>query len=77
MKFSPSELAFIGNNKPFIKSILEKKCEDIISELLLEQDSLRTEVLKLWAKECKDLVFALDNIGKKIIDKKDIPHSGI
>jgi len=76
MKFSKLEIDFINNGKPIIKGILEKKYEDIINVLLLEKDPLRTEVLKLWAKECKDLVIALDNIGKGVIKEKNI-NTGI
>lgn len=65
MKFEPRELAIIGNNKDVLKGILAKKYEDIIASLLLERDPIRSEVLKLWAKECKDLTVALDNLGKK------------
>jgi hypothetical protein len=66
MKFTPQELTIISNNKDVIKSILLKKYDDIIAQLLLEKDAVRSEVLKLWAKECKDLTVALDNIGKKV-----------
>lgn len=66
MKFTPQELTIISNNKDVIKSILNKKYDDIIAQLLLEKDPIRSEVLKLWAKECKDLTVALDNIGKKV-----------
>jgi len=76
MKFTEVEINFIGNGKPIIKGILEKKYEDIINVLLLEKDPIRTEVLKLWAKECKDLVIALDNIGKGVIKEKNI-NTGI
>ena len=66
MKFTPQELNIISSNKDVIKSILLKKYDDIIAQLLLQKDAVRSEVLKLWAKECKDLTIALDNIGKKI-----------
>jgi len=66
MKFTQIELTIISNNKDVIKSILLKKYDDIIAQLLLEKDAVRSEVLKLWAKECKDLTIALDNIGKKV-----------
>lgn len=66
MKFTEQELALISDNKIVIKSILERKYEDIISQLLLEKDPVRSEVLKLWAKECKDFIFGLDNLGKTI-----------
>lgn len=76
MKFEKSEIVFIANNKAQIKSILEKKYGDIINELLLEKDQTRSEVLKLWAKECKDLVNALENIGK-VIPKEKTQNTGI
>ena len=77
VKFSKEELAFIGINNPLIKGILDKKYEDIIAELLLEKESIRSEVLKLWAKETKDLIFALENIGKIKPKKENPPHTGI
>jgi hypothetical protein len=77
MKFEKSEIQFIAINKIQIKTILEKKYMDIINELLLEKDSLKTEVLKLWAKECKDLVVALENIGKVVPKKENTNQTGI
>ena len=76
MKFTREELAIIASNKVYIKSILEKKYDDIIAGLLLEQDPIRSEVKKLWAKECRDLIVALDNIGKGLI-KQDNTNTGI
>ncbi len=76
MKFTEQELTIISNNKDIIKSILLKKYDDIIASLLLEKDAIRSEVLKLWAKECKDLTVALDNIGKKV-DKVEGNQTGI
>ena len=77
MKLTPEELAIIGSNKIYIKSILEKKYDDIIASLLLEKDPIRSEVLKLWAKECKDLVIALDNLGKLTPQNKEGNKTGI
>ncbi|MCK9370834.1 hypothetical protein M0R04_13070 [Candidatus Dojkabacteria bacterium] len=76
MIFTNVELSIISNNKDVIKSILNKKYDDIIAQLLLEKDAIRSEVLKLWAKECKDLTVALDNIGKKV-DKIEGNTTGI
>ena len=76
MKFSPEEIAFIASNRILIKGMLQKKYEDIIADLLLEKESLRTEVLKLWAKETKDLVVAMDSIGK-VQPPENKPHTGI
>lgn len=66
MKFTQQELSVIGNNKDILKGILSKKYEDIIAGLLIERDPVRSEVLKLWAKECKDLTIALDNLSNKV-----------
>lgn len=66
MRYTNEELAVIASNKIYIKSILNKKYDDIIAQLLLEQDPIRSEVLKLWAKECKEFIMALDNLGKPI-----------
>jgi len=75
MKFTREEIAVISGNKPYIKSILNKKYDDIIASLLLEKDPIRSEVLKLWAKECKDLVVALDNLTDK--PKQENTNTGI
>ena len=75
MKFTQEELAVIASNKIYIKSILNKKYDDIIANLILEKDPIRSEVMKLWAKECKDLITAMDNMGKPIKEKD--PHTGI
>lgn len=77
MIFTQRELAIIANNKDVVKSILQKKYDDIIATLLLEKDPVRSEVLKLWAKECKDLSGAMDNLGKKKEDKPDTNTTGI
>lgn len=77
MIFTQRELAIISSNKDVIKSILQKKYDDIIAQLLLEKDPIRSEVLKLWAKECKDLAGAMDNLGKKKEEKKDVNTTGI
>jgi len=75
MKFTKEELAVIGSNKIYIASILKKKYDDIIASLLIEKDPIRSEVLKLWAKECTELIPALDNLTS---DKPESePHSGI
>jgi len=59
-----------------IKGILQKKYDDIIQDLLREHDAVRSEVLKLWAKECNDLIVALENIGK-VVPKENKSHTGI
>lgn len=76
MKFEKNELNFIGSNKGMIKGILQKKYDDIIQDLLREHDAVRSEVLKLWAKECNDLIVALENIGK-VVPKENKSHTGI
>jgi hypothetical protein len=75
-QFSKEEIAFIGMNKQYIKSICDKKYKDIIECLLVEKDPVKSEVLKLWAKECKEMVLVLDNYGK-IVPKKETQHTGI
>jgi hypothetical protein len=75
MIFTKQELEFVKINKPVIQNILQKKLQDILDELLLEKDPIRTEVLKLWARETKDLVTVLQNF-KPLKDVKN-PHSGI
>jgi len=76
MIFTKEELAVIANDKVYIKSILNKKYDDIIAQLLLERDPIRSEVLKLWAKECRDLANALDNLGQ-IVKKEEGNKTGI
>jgi hypothetical protein len=76
MIFNEREKSVITSNKDIVKSILEKKYDDIISQLLLEKDPIRSEVLKLWAKECKELAQAMGNIGNKK-ETKDINTTGI
>ena len=77
MILTKEEIAVIASNKIYIKSILEKKYEDIIASLLLEQDPIRSDVMKLWAKECRDLIVALDNIGKSLKKPNKDPNTGI
>ena len=76
IKFTKEEIAFIAINKGYIKSICEKKYIDIVNALLLESDPTKSEVLKLWAKETKDLALVLDNYGKGAI-KQETQHTGI
>jgi len=75
MIFTQKELDFIQFNKPVIQSILEKKLQDITDDLIQEKDPVRTEVLKLWAREARDLVIVLKNF-KPVIKTKN-PHKGI
>jgi hypothetical protein len=75
MIFSQRELDFIQNNKPVIQSILEKKLQDILNELIVEKEPVRTEVLKLWARETKDLIIVLQNF--KPLPNTQKPHQGI
>jgi len=69
MIFTDKEIEFFKSNKPVIKSILEKKLQDIISELIYEENNIKSEVLKLWAKEVKELITVLDNF-KPLQEKK-------
>jgi len=75
MIFNEKELSFINLNKPIIKGILEKKLEDTLNELIYEKDPVKTEVLKLWAKETKELIIVLEN--RKEVKKDKNPYTGI
>lgn len=63
MIFTPKELDWIRTNREMIKSILDKKITDIVNSMIYEDDQARRETLRLWAKESKELIIALDNIG--------------
>jgi hypothetical protein len=76
MIFTDKELEFIKFNKPVIQSVLSKKLEDILNELVYEEDPIKTSVLKLWAKEMKELIVVLDNF-KPMKTNKEKPHTGI
>ena len=47
IKFSKEQIDWINTNRDQIKKLLEDKYNDIISELLIEKDAVRSEVLKL------------------------------
>lgn len=77
MKFSPEELSWIGQNKVYLKSILEKKYQDILTEMIYEEDDIKAKVLKRWARECKDLVSVLSNAGKIAPKQETQKNTGI
>ena len=47
-----------------------------VFDLKVNNFDLKTEVLKLWAVECKDLINSLENIGK-IKTKNKSQNTGI
>lgn len=73
MKFTTEEIEFVKRNKPFIQSILQKKLEDVLDDMIYDDED-KLGVLRLWAKELKELIITLDNVMKikpKIEKKKD------
>jgi len=77
MIFAPNEIEFIKRNKPVIQTILVKKLEDVLNDIIYEKDEDRVKVLRIWAKELKELNIALDNIMKAKSEKKKEKDTGI
>ena len=62
MKFTKEEIEFIKISKETIKSFLKKRLEDVFDGILYEKENQKVEVLRLWAKEIRELIIAVDNL---------------
>ena len=62
MKLTPEEKQFFKDNKVIIQSILKKKLEDVLDDVMYNKDEEKVKVLRLWAREIKELGIALENL---------------
>lgn len=78
MEFNQEEIDFININRPIIQGILEKKLEDIFDDILYNKDEEKVKVLRVWAREVRELINVLDNFRKlKPKSKKKKNDTGI
>jgi hypothetical protein len=71
MKFTQEEIVFVKDNKVMIQGILDKKLTDILDDVMYSKDEEKVKVLRLWAREIKELILALDNLSKVKKEKND------
>lgn len=71
MKFTQEEIVFVKDNNVMIRSMLDKKLTDVLDDVMYSKDEEKVKVLRVWAREIKELILAVDNLSKVKKEKKD------
>ena len=77
MKFTKEQASFVKENKDVIRSILARKLEDIIEDILYSDNDEKVKTLRLWAVEVKELMDVIDNSLIKKENKENKTDTGI
>lgn len=70
MKLTKDHIEWVKSNRIIILDLLNKRKEDYIRELILEEDEIKSKVMKMWIKELEAIIITINNLCNKQEKKK-------